>query len=191
MQQGSKAPSASVACSAGTVFWITGLSASGKTTVAAKLCERLRASGRPVVLLDGDRLRAVLDAEGAHAPEDRLRLAMTYARLCRELAGQGFDVVCATISMFHAVREWNRAEIARYREIYLRVPTDVLRKRDPKGIYARHAKGVQAHVVGHDLQPELPRAPDLVIDNDGPITPDAAVELIWQVLSAADGRAAA
>jgi adenylylsulfate kinase len=182
MQQGGKAPVAAGAGGAGTVYWITGLAGAGKTTVGGRLCERLRASGRPAVLLDGDRLRTVFDAEQAHAAEDRLRLAKTYGRLCRELAEQGIDVVCATISMFHAVRAWNRAEIARYREIYLRVPRDVLRARDPKGIYARHESGRQPHVVGHDLRPELPLDPDLVIDNDGPITPDAAVELIWNTL---------
>ncbi|MCC7047079.1 MAG: adenylyl-sulfate kinase [Alphaproteobacteria bacterium] len=162
----------------GTVYWITGLAAAGKTTIATKLCERLRRGGRAAVLLDGDRLRVVLDAEAAHAPEERRRLAMTYGRLCRELAGQGIDVVCATISMFHAVRDWNRAQIGRYREIYLRVSPEVLRRRDPKGIYARHARGAQQQVVGQDIEPELPHAPDLVIDNDGAMTPEAAVDLI-------------
>lgn len=169
----------------GSVYWITGLAAAGKTTVAARLCDRLRAAGRPAVLLDGDRLRVVLGAEAAYAPEDRLRLAMTYARLCRELAGQGIDVVCATISMFHAVRDWNRAEIPRYHEIYLRVPDEVLRRRDPKGLYGRHRQGLQAQVVGQDLAPELPRAPDLTIDNDGAVTAEDAVERIWTTQVAA------
>ena len=49
---------------------------------------------------------------------------MRNARLCRLLAGQGFDVVCATISLFHEVQRWNRENIPNYREIYLRVPID-------------------------------------------------------------------
>lgn len=175
---------ASVA-SAGTVYWVTGLAAAGKTTVATALCDRLRARGRAAVLLDGDRLRAVLDAGEAYGPEDRRRLAMTYARLCRELAGQGFDVVCATISMFHAVRDWNRAEIACYREIYLRVPAEVLAGRDPKGLYARHRAGTMPQIVGQDLAPELPRAPDLTIDNDGALTPDQVVDRILALEAAA------
>jgi len=178
---------ACIAADQGTVYWITGLAAAGKTTLATRLWHRLRRSGRPAVLLDGDRLRAVLDAEAAHAPEDRLRLALTYGRLCRELAGQGLDVVCATISMFHAVRDWNRAHIGRYREIYLRIPIAVAHARDPKGIYARHREGVQQHVVGQDLEAELPRSPDLVIDNGGALSPDAAVDLIWETL--VDARA--
>lgn len=169
----------------GSVYWITGLSAAGKTTVATKLCARLRRAGRAAVLLDGDRLRAVLEAGEAYAPEDRLRLAMTYARLCRELAGQGLDVVCATISMFHAVREWNRAQIAQYHEIYLRVPAEVLGRRDPKRLYAGQRQGSQVQVVGRDIVPELPLAPDLTIDNDGAVTPDEAVERIWATQVAA------
>lgn len=165
----------------GTVYWITGLAAAGKTTLATRLVERLRLSGRPTVLLDGDRMRAVLGAQAAYTPEDRRHLAFTYARLGHELAGQGFDVVCATISMFHAVRDWNRAHIRRYREIYLRVPQAVLRARDPKGLYARHAHGMQPHMVGQDVAPELPLNPDLVIDNDGALSPDQAVDLIWKL----------
>jgi len=172
----------------GTVYWITGLAAAGKTTLATILWQRLRGAGVSTVLLDGDRLRVVLDAEAAHAPEERRRLAMTYARLCRELAGQGLDVICATISMFHQVRDWNRANIARYREIYLRVPADVLGQRDPKGIYAQYRQGGLKHVVGQDLATELPRAPDLVIDNDGSLSPDAAVDLIWRSLVTARDR---
>ncbi len=165
----------------GTVFWITGLAAAGKTTLASLLCERLRRSGRVAVLLDGDRLRAVFGAQAAYAQEDRRHLAFTYARLCREIAAQGPDVVCATISMFQAVRDWNRANIGDYREIYLRVAPEVLRARDPKRLYARHAQGALPFVVGQDLAPELPRDPDLVIDNDGGLTPDQAVDLIWKL----------
>ena len=61
-------------------------------------------------------------------PDDRRRLALTYGRLAREVASQGIDAVCATISMFHVVREWNRHHIPRYREIYLRVPLPELER---------------------------------------------------------------
>lgn len=176
---------------AGTVYWITGLAAAGKTTLATGLVARLRRGGRPAVLLDGDRLRAVLAAEGANGAADRLRLAMTYARLAQEIAGQGIDAVCATISMFHAVRDWNRAHISSYREIYLRVPAEVLAARDPKGIYARHRAGAETQVVGQDLAPELPRRPDLVIDNDGTRTAEEAVDLIWSTQVIGHGTVAA
>ncbi|PWC31706.1 adenylyl-sulfate kinase [Azospirillum sp. TSO22-1] len=168
---------------AGEVYWVTGLSGAGKSTVAARLRERLIAAGRCCVLLDGDALRAVLGVEGDHHPDARRRLAFTYARLCRELAGQGLTVICATMSMFHDVRRWNREHIAGYREIYLKVPRDELARRDAKGLYAAAAAGTIDHVVGVHVEPEEPESPDLVIENHGDTSPEAAVDRICDVFA--------
>jgi adenylylsulfate kinase len=162
----------------GIVWWITGLSGAGKSTVAGMVRERLAAGGRPALLLDGDALRAALGATAAHTPEDRARLAMTYARLAREVATQGIDAVCATISMFQAVRDWNRVNVPHYREVYLRVPMAELQRRDPRGLYGRAERGEQRDVVGLDLPFEEPEAPDLVIDNFDAIDPAAAADRI-------------
>ena len=165
--------------SPGTVYWITGLSGAGKSTVATLLANRLRANGRPVLQLDGDILRDIFSPAAGHDAGDRLRLAQAYGRLCREVAGQGIDVVCATISMFHAVRKWNRDQIPGYREIYLRVPLSELQRRDSKGLYKRAREGSASNVVGIDLEAELPEAPDLTVENHG-ISPEAAVDRIWK-----------
>ena len=103
--------------SSGRVFWITGLSGAGKTTVGQELWTRLRAAGRPVTFLDGDALRAVIAEDLGYSAGNRRRSAMRNARLCRLLAEQGTDVVCATISLFHEVQRWNRENILDYREI--------------------------------------------------------------------------
>ena len=164
--------------STGTVYWITGLSGAGKSTVAALLARRLRAHGRAVLQLDGDTLREIFSPAAGHDAEDRLRLARAYGRLCGEVAGQGIDVVCATISMFHAVRKWNREHIPSYREIYLSVPLSELQRRDTKGLYKGAREGSASHVVGINLQAELPESPDLTVENHG-ISPEAAVDRIW------------
>jgi glutamine kinase len=173
--------------SMGRVFWITGLSGAGKTTVGRELCSRLRATGRPVSFLDGDALRAAIAEELGHSIADRQLSAMRNARLCRLLAEQGADVVCATISLFHEVQRWNRENIPGYREIYLRVPIHELRRRDSKGIYAGAQRGDACDVVGLDVPAEVPEAPDLVLDNYGALGVVAAVDRIVAVCGGWDG----
>ena len=170
----------------GNVFWITGLSGAGKTTVGRELSRRLRESGRPVVFLDGDELRAAIAEDLGHSQDNRRCSAMRNARLCRLLAGQGTDVVCATISMFHQVQRWNRENIPGYHEIYLRVPLDELRRRDSKGIYTAVRRGNVLDVVGLDVPAEVPEAPELVLDNYGPLDVGTAVERI--LTSCANGN---
>jgi len=178
----------------GIVFWITGLSGAGKSTVARELSSQLRAADRPVILLDGDALRTAIAEDLAHSLGDRRRSAMRNARLCRLLAGQGIDVVCATISLFHDVQRWSRENIPGYREIYLRVPIEELRRRDGKGIYAGAQRGEMRDVVGLDVPAETPEAPDLILDNYGPLDVAGAVERILTVCArpvAPGARAAA
>jgi glutamine kinase len=176
--------------SPGRVFWITGLSGAGKTTVGRELSSRLRAAGRAVSFLDGDALRAVIAEDLDHSADNRRRSAMRNARLCRLLAGQGADVVCATISLFHEVQRWNRENIPGYREIYLRVPIEELKRRDSKGIYAGAQRGDMRDVVGLDVLAEAPEAPDLILDNYGALDVATAVERILAACAKRDGAGA-
>src|ERR1700720_337176 len=165
----------------GHVFWITGLSGAGKTTLAEELWRRLCAAGRRVILLDGDELRAAIAVDLGHSLDDRRKSAMRNARLCRLLADQGFDVVCATISLFHEVQRWNRENIPIYREIYLRVPIEELQRRDSKGIYGVALRGNARDVVGLDVPAEAPETPDLVLDNFGELDVATAVDHILAI----------
>lgn len=148
----------------GTAYWVTGLPGAGKTTLAKTLAGRLIAAGRPVIQLDGDRMRVILGTRYGYGQADRRALAQIYAGLCKELTAQGYDVVCATVSMFHEVRRWSRSNIAGYCEIYLQAPIDVLAARHPKGLYARGLGGHICNVPGIDLAFEEPQTPDIVLD---------------------------
>jgi adenylylsulfate kinase len=88
---------------------------------------------------------------------------MTYSRLAHLLASQGHVVVVATISMFREVYEWNRENLPGYLEVYLRVPLDERRRRDPKGIYEAFARGELVHVAGLDISVDEPQYPDMVL----------------------------
>ena len=165
--------------SSGRVFWITGLSGAGKTTIGRELWRRLRAAGHSAIFLDGDTLREVIARDLGHSHSNRRESAMRNARLCQMLSSQGHDVVCPTISLFHEVQRWSRENIPNYREIYLRVPMIELRRRDPKGIYAAAHRGDLPDVVGLDVPAELPEAADLTLDNFGNLDSAAATDRIW------------
>ncbi|MBI1778610.1 MAG: adenylyl-sulfate kinase [Proteobacteria bacterium] len=165
---------------AGMVFWITGLSGVGKTTVAARLVARLTPMGVKPLLLDGDVLREIFGGGIGHGAEERRRLAFCYGRLCRELARQGATVVCATISMFEAVRAWNRTNIPRYTEIYLRASLAELAAQDEKGLYRRALAGELRDVVGVDIEAEEPRAADFVFDRSEGLAPDEIARRILE-----------
>lgn len=166
----------------GVTYWVTGRSGSGKTTLAQALATRLAGRGRPVLQLDGDRMREIFGQGFGHEEVDRRRLAQIYGKLCREISGQGSDVVCATVSMFHAAHQWNREHLARYVEIYLRVPIPVLAQRHPKGLYARGLAGHIRNVPGVDQTFEEPIAPDVLIEDDGSKSAEAVADELFRYL---------
>lgn len=162
----------------GSVYWITGLSGAGKTTIASLLYKDLICKKEGIVLLDGDELRKTVAGDLGYTYEERLEAAMRYARLSAMLAKQGITVIIGTISMFDKVRDWNRENIPSYCEVYLEVPIEVLQSRNQKSLYSDVKKGDVKNVVGMDMTIEEPKCPDIVIRNDGTLTVEACVEMI-------------
>ena len=151
------------------IYWILGLSASGKTTLSKILVKELIKQEKKVILLDGDNLRRIFDDENlekSYTREARLNLSFKYAKLVRELSLQGFDVVIATISMFKEIYSWNRKNLNRYVEIYLDVPMEVILSRDPKSLYKKFKMKEINNVVGLDIIPDIPKDPTVLIKYD-------------------------
>lgn len=161
----------------GTVYFFTGLSGAGKTTLGGLFCRRLKNTKPNVVYLDGDEIRPVFGEDSGYTQEERLRWAGRIFRVCKMLSDQGIDVVCCSIAMFESVRQWNRENIQNYKEIYIRVNKETLLARNQKGLYTSGR-----NVVGIDIPFDEPKHPDLVIQNDGEKDPLTLVEEIEQVL---------
>lgn len=162
------------------VFWLLGLSGAGKSTLARSLADSLRAEGRPVLTLDGDRLREGLCAGLGFSDEDRaenLRRAAEVARLATE---SGLTVVAAFITP----REENRAEVARVvgeeriRFVHVAAPLEVCRSRDVKGLYAREAAGEVREFTGVSSPFEIPLSAHLTLDTSGEKPTASAARLV-------------
>ena len=157
----------------GTVYFFTGLAGAGKTTIGGMFYEKLKAIKPDAVLKDGDKMRED-NRDRDYSTEARRRGAKQTFLMCRKLADQGFDVVYCGIAMYQDVREWNRANIENYREIYVKTSMETLRKRNQKGLYSPGAK----QVVGVDLPWDEPVCPDIVIENEGKESPEEIVRRI-------------
>lgn len=161
----------------GRLYWITGLSGAGKTTISSLLYKRLKEKKENIVLLDGDKMREVYKNTD-YTDEGRERITHMNQRLCKMLTDQGIDVICAFIAMKDSYRKWNRENIENYTEIFLDVPMEILFQRDSKGLYRKALNKEISNVYGVDLSYEAPKNPDLVIINDGAMTPDEVCDFI-------------
>jgi bifunctional enzyme CysN/CysC len=167
---------------AGCTFWITGLSAAGKTTVAHALELRLAELGRAAVVLDGDVLRDGLSSDLGTSSEDRSEQARRTAHVAALIARAGLIAIVSLISPYREdrarAREIHRAEGLGFWEIWIDTPLHVCQERDPKGIYARARSGELHGVTGLDAPYERPRRPDVRIRSEECSPEDAAAAIL-------------
>lgn len=161
----------------GRLFWITGLSGAGKSTISELLYAYLKKQESNVVFLDGDIVREVFQNKD-YTPEGREKITYTYMRLCKMLTDQGIDVVAAFIAMQEEYRKWNRQNIENYYEVYLQVPMEELIRRDSKGLYKKALNHEIENVYGIDMAYEEPQHPDVRIVNDLSKTPQEILDLL-------------
>lgn len=162
----------------GTLYWITGLSGAGKTTIGTALYEEIKKDHDNAVLLDGDILRNMLCGESGYSDLERRKRADVYAHFCKMLTDQGIIVICCSIAMYDDVREWNRNNNKAYVEVFLDVPKEVLIRRDQKGMYSKFLEGKVKDVAGMDIEVEYPKNPQIIIQNDGRYSVKECVDII-------------
>ncbi len=146
----------------GTLFWITGLSGSGKTTIAKKIKKDIQNLYGPTLLISGDDIRKIFNFKG-YSAKKRLSLVMKYCKFAKFVTNQNINLIFAVVGMMNEVRIWNKKNIANYIEIYVKADLKKIIKVKKKKIY--HKKNV-GEIVGVSIKPEFPKKPDIVIKND-------------------------
>jgi adenylyl-sulfate kinase len=174
----------------GATVWFTGLSGSGKSTVAAAVEERLVAAGRPAYRLDGDNIRSGLNTDLDFTPEGREENVRRVAEVALLFADAGLIALAALISPYAEGRRRARAlhEEAgvRFVEVYVSTPVSVCSQRDPKGLYARASAGDITSFTGVDHPYEPPTEPDVVVGHHLPL--EEAVDGVLDALGAFGGH---
>ncbi len=166
----------------GMTVWLTGLSGSGKSTVAAELERRLVASGRPAYLLDGDNLRHGLNAGLGFSADDRAENVRRVGEVAKLMADAGLVAIVSLVSPYAAdrqkVRESHTAGSVPFVEIFVDTPLALCEQRDPKGMYAKARAGEIKHFTGIDDPYEAPASPHLRLrPEDGDAAAQAALVL--------------
>lgn len=161
---------------AGMTVWFTGLSGSGKSTVAVELERLLVGSGRAAYLLDGDNLRHGLNADLGFGAADRAENVRRVGEVAKLFADAGTVAVVSLVSPYRAgrnrVRSSHEAAGLRFVEVFVDTPLELCEARDPKGLYARARAGALTGFTGIDDPYEVPDTPDLVLrpGHGGPST---------------------
>lgn len=159
------------------VFWFTGLPASGKTTVAQKLCGELKKRGLKAEHLDGDIIRGIFPATG-FSREERDAHVCRVGFLASCLQRNGVFVVTSLISPYETSRRFVRDLCDPFIEIYLSTPIEECERRDPKGLYRKARRGLVSKFTGIDDPYEAPRNPEITINTKETPADEAARRIL-------------
>lgn len=173
----------------GTVVWLTGLSGAGKTTLARALWQELIGAGHRVEILDGDEVRENLSRGLGFSKEDRDANVRRIGFVARLLARNGVIVLTSLISPYSQSREEVRRMIendgARFIEVFVHCPLDMLIERDVKGLYKKALAGEIKNFTGISDPYEEPLAPDVMIDSSSESVEQSAALVLSRLIEAA------
>jgi bifunctional enzyme CysN/CysC len=164
-------------------LWFTGLSGSGKSTIANLLEKRLFALGKHTYLLDGDNVRHGLNRDLGFTEADRVENIRRVTEVARLFVDAGLIVLVSFISPFRAERDLARSRFGEreFREIFVDTPLEECERRDPKGLYAKARRGELRNFTGIDSEYEPPLSPDLHLHTPS-LTPEECVDRILALL---------
>jgi adenylylsulfate kinase-like enzyme len=145
----------------GIVFWITGLSGSGKSTIGNTIFNDINKRYGKTIIIHGDDIRNIYNLKN-YTRKKRLELGKSNSDLCKLISNQGVNVIFTTVGLFYELYKYNRTNIKNYVEIYINSEIKTLIKNKKKFFYKHKTK----FIWGIDIKPEFPKNSDIVIKND-------------------------
>jgi len=160
------------------VLWLTGLSASGKTTIAKALKKELEKHCEKVHHLDGDEVRDASPVKLGFSKEDRDKNIALAIELAKNYQSKGYGVIASFISPYKEHREWGGERLDNFIEIFVDAPLEVCESRDPKGMYEKAKRGEIKMFTGVSDPYEKPDNPDIHLKTNGARVEDCVEEII-------------
>ncbi|SDN51354.1 adenylylsulfate kinase [Desulfonauticus submarinus] len=162
------------------VLWFTGLSASGKSTIAHLVEKELYEQGIRTYVLDGDNVRHGLNADLGFNRDDRRENLRRIVEVCKLMVDAGIVVLTAFISPYREDRAYVKSRLKNdYIEIYVKCSVEECERRDPKGLYKKARAGIIKNYTGISASYEEPENPDLIIDTEVTEVEEAVKEMLF------------
>tara|TARA_B110000008_G_scaffold47789_1_gene46322 strand:+ start:40 stop:567 length:528 start_codon:yes stop_codon:yes gene_type:complete len=145
----------------GILFWITGLSGSGKTTIGKKIYKEITKIYGPTLIISGDNIRSIFNLKGYNY-RDRLEVLKKYTKFAKYITNQKINLIFAVVGLVEKTRRWNKKNIDNYVEIYIKSNLKNIEKLNRKKYLKQKKTGT---VIGINIKPEYPKKPDIIINN--------------------------
>ena len=163
----------------GILFWVTGLSGSGKTVLAEKIKKDITKKYGPTLLVSGDDLRKIFKFD-KYTAEERKILGKYYCNFAKFITNQKINLIFAVVGMSNSLRNWNRKNIENYLEIYIKTNIKTIINANKKKIYHKKNSG---DIVGINIKAELPKSSDIIINNNFNISTTALSKKLFKKIS--------
>ena len=143
----------------GILFWITGLSGSGKTSIGKKIFPKVKNNFGPTILISGDDIRNIFELK-KYDQESRIKYLNYYTKFCKNITDQGINVIFCVVGLSEKIRVDNKKLFVNYIEIFIKSKIKLIKKLNKKKTYLN-----KKNVWGIDIKPDFPKKPHIVINN--------------------------